>query len=110
MYLPKSDIYNNLKTLGYYVSQKQPAEFTDLPAIVFSVTDNSLELELDNSIGSQSIEVTIDIWSEDSVTGSNTMSEVEKVMRSDLYDMTYSNDVPNEGNLYHIVTRFTKKI
>lgn len=107
MYLPKSDVYNSLQTLNYYVSQTQPTEFTDLPAITFRVGDNSVNLDLDNNIVSQDIEIIIDIWAEDSVTASTVLSQVEEVMRQIGYKMSYSSDVPNIGNLFHINNRFT---
>lgn len=107
MYLPKSDVYNSLKTLNYFVSQTQPTEFTDLPAITFRVGDNSVNLDLDNNIISQDIDIIIDIWAEDSVTASTVLSQVEEVMRRIGYKMSYSSDVPNIGNLFHINNRFT---
>lgn len=110
MYLPKTDIFNSLKTLNYYVSQTQPPQFNDLPAIIFKVGNNSITTDLDNNILSQDLEVQIDIWAEDSVTASQVLSQVEETMRSNLYEMSFSNDVPNIGNLYHIVSRFTKSI
>jgi len=108
MYLPKSDIFNSLKELNYYVSQTQPARFNKLPAIIFKVGNNSVNLDLDNNILSQDLEIIIDIWAEDSVTASNVLSQVEEIMRKNQYQMSYSNDVPNNGNLYHILSRFTK--
>ena len=110
MYLPKTDVYGSLKTLGYYVSQTMPAVFTDLPAIVFSVGNNAVSTDLDGAIVSQDIEMNIDIWAEDSVTASTVLSQVEELMRSNLYIMSFSNDVPNAGGLYHIVCRFAKLI
>lgn len=110
MYLPKTDIYNSLKTLNYYVSQNQPSTFNDLPAIIFHVGNNDINTDLDNNILSQDLEIIIDIWAEDSVTASIVLSQVEELMRGNLYTMTYSNDVPNIGNLYHIYTRFTKRL
>ena len=110
MYLPKSDIYSSLKKLNYYVSQTQPTIFNELPAIIFSVGNNSINVDLDNEILSQDLEIQIDIWAEDSVTASHILSQVEAIMRSNLYTMSFSNDVPNNGNLYHIVNRFTKLI
>ena len=109
MYLPKADVYNSLQTLPYSVSQTQPAIFTDLPAIVFSVGNNSVSTDLDGEISSQDIEIQIDIWAEDSVTASTILSQVEELMRSNLYILSFSNDVPNVSNLYHIVCRFTKQ-
>ena len=110
MYLPKTDIYNSLKSLNYYVSQTQPPVFNDLPAIIFSVGSNVINTDLDNNILSQDLDIQIDIWAEDSVTASTVLSQVEETMRLNLYTMTSSNDVPNISNLYHIVSRFTKSI
>lgn len=110
MYLPKTDVYNSLKTLGYPVSQTKPAVFTDLPAITFSVGNNAVAADLDGNISSQDIEIQIDIWAEDSVTASTVLTQVEALMRSNLYIMSFSNDVPNAGNLYHTVCRFAKLI
>lgn len=110
MYLPKSDVYNSLKELNYYVSQTQPPQFNELPAIIFRVGNNTANYDLDNTILSQELEVQIDVWAEDSVTASNVLSEVEEIMRSNLYNLSFSNDVPNVGNLFHIVSRFTKLI
>ena len=100
MYLPKSDIYTSLKKLNYYVSQRQPPTFNDLPA----------NLDLDNNILSQDLEVIIDIWADESVEASKVLSQVEEIMRQNNYKMSFSNDVPNSGNLYHIYCRFTKLI
>ena len=107
MYLPKADIYTSLNTLNYYVSQTQPPVFNDLPAIVFTVGNNSVNLDLDNDISSQDIEIIIDIWAEDSVTASTVLSQVEEKMREIGYKMSFSNDIPNIGNLFHINSRFT---
>jgi hypothetical protein len=107
MYLPKSDIYNSLKTLNYYVAQTQPLEFSNLPAIIFRVGDNAVNLDLDNIIIAQDIEIIIDIWAEDSVTASTVLSQVEEIMREIGYKMSFSNDIPNTGNLFHINSRFT---
>ena len=108
MYLPKTDVYNSLKALPYFVSQSQPAVFTDLPAVIFSVGNNAVTADLDGAIASQDVEIQLDIWAEDSVTASSALSEVEAIMRSNQYIMSFSNDVPNAGNLHHIVSRFSK--
>lgn len=110
MYLPKSDVYKSLKELNYYVSQTQPSTFNELPAIIFNVGNNSIDVDLDNNIISQDLEIIVDIWAEDSVTASKVLSQVEEKMRLNLYNMSYSNDIPNSGNLYHIYCRFTKLV
>lgn len=110
MYVPKSDIYSSLKKLDYYVSQTQPPIFNELPAIIFNVGNNTLNYDLDNNIISQDLEIIVDIWAEDSVTASKVLSQVEEIMRLNLYKMSFSNDVSNNGNLYHISNRFTKLV
>lgn len=106
MYLPKEDIYKSLKELNVGVSQSQPTKFNELPYINFSISNNDVELDLNNDILYQTIDVKIDIWSKDSVTASELLSKVEEKMRKKLYRMTYSADIPNVGNVYHIVSRF----
>lgn len=108
MYLPKSDVYNSLKELGCFVSQTQPDVFNELPAIIFRIDNNSIECDLDNEINSQDLTVIIDIWAEDSVTASKMLSDVEKIMRKNYYNMSFSGDIPNIGNVFHINCRFTK--
>ena len=108
MYLPKKDIYEKLNTLDATVMQYQPTVFNNLPVITFKINDNTPNLFLDNTIAYQNIEVQIDIWANDSVSASNLLSQVEETMREDFYQMTYSADVPNVGDIYHIVTRFRK--
>lgn len=110
MYLPKKDVYNLLKTLKVGVAQTQPTTFNELPFINFEVTGNRAELFLDNEIASQNIEVKIDIWANSSTEASNLLSSVEEVMRSDLYRLSFSADIPNPGNIFHISTRFQKNI
>ena len=109
MYLPKTDIYNSLKSIDntYFVSQTQPPTFNTLPAIIFRVGNNDVNLDLNNTIISQDIEIIIDIWAETSVTASQVLSQVEAKMRQIGYKMSYSSDIPNTGNLFHINNRFT---
>ncbi|MEG0618749.1 MAG: hypothetical protein RR557_05515 [Bacilli bacterium] len=110
MYLPKTDIYNSLKKLNYYVSQIQPPVFNDLPAIIFRIDNNNVNIDLNNEITSQNIDIIIDIWFMDSVTGSKVLNEIENLMRNNLYRMTFSADVPNVDSLQHINCRFSKLI
>ena len=109
MFTPKSQIYQKLQSLNYYCHQGAQATFADneVPAITFRIDNNSVNLDLDNEIASQDIEVVIDIWSDDSVTASRILSEVEGDMRELGYRLTYSADVPSpEGCLFHINCRF----
>ncbi len=110
MYLPKKDIKETLDTLEVPVFQENQTVFNELPAITFKVTNNDVDLFLDNTISHQNIEVQIDIWAESSVEASSLLSRVEEKMRNDLYHMNYSADVPNTGNIFHIVSRFNKSI
>ena len=108
MYLPKQDIFNSLKNINnnYFVSQYQPPIFNTTPAIIFRLSDNAINTDLDNTIVSQEIEIIIDIYAIDSVTASNVLYEVENTLRGLEYRMIYCSDVPNTGNLHHINARF----
>lgn len=110
MYLPKKDVYNSLKELPCFVAQSKPAVFNELPAVIFGVGNNAVIADLDGEISSQDVEIQIDIWAEDSSTASAVLSQVEGIMRSNLYIMSFSNDVPNIGDLRHIACRFTRKV
>ena len=111
MYLPKKDIYDLLKAnLNCGVAQTQPTVFNDLPFINFEVSNNSVELMLSNDIAYQNIEITIHIWADNSVSASNLLSSVEELLRQNGYQLTYSADVPNVGDIFHIVTRFIKVV
>lgn len=109
MYIPKPQVYEALKALGYYCHQGAQAVFADdeVPAITFRVDNNSANLDLDNEIASQDIEVVIDVWADDSPTASKILSETEEAMRKIGYRLSYSADVPSpEGSLAHINCRF----
>ena len=107
MYTPKEDIYSALSTLGATVVQGSQNIFTETPAITFTISDNAIELDLDNEINSQSIIATIDIWSETSSAATDLLKSVEETMRDIGYKMTYSADIPRpDGALYHINCRF----
>lgn len=110
MYLPKEEIFKILSELGCAVSQTKPPVFNELPYITFNVTGNDINTFLDNSIAYQDITVQVDIWADDSPSASNLLSQVEEKMRNNFYSMIYSSDVPNVGNVFHIVSRFTKKV
>lgn len=109
MYLPKKDIYKLLKELNVGVSQSQPTEFNALPYINFTITSNDIETDLNNEILYQNIEVQIDIWADNSIEASDLLGKVEEKMRKELYVLNYSADVPNIGNIFHIVSRFKTK-
>lgn len=111
VYQPKENIYNILNSLGFYVSQTHPKEFTTLPAIIYTVTNNSIDtLDLLNNIVVQEIVVTIDIWAKSSTGCSNVFIEVENAMRDNHYILDWSSDIPNpDSNIYHWQARFKQK-
>lgn len=109
MFLPKQEIYEGLSSLGYFTLQGAQAVFADeeVPAITFRIDDNAVELDLDNEIASQTVQVVVDIWADDSVQASTMLQETEEVMRGINYRLEYSADVPQpQGCLYHITCRF----
>lgn len=107
MYNPKTEVYNKLKALGYTCIQGNQATFTQVPAITFNVADNVPRYGIDKEISSSEVEIIVDIWTNDSVTGSSVAQQVEAAMREIDYLLTYSADIPYpEGSLYHIQMRF----
>lgn len=107
MYIPKEDIRKALLETGVSVLQDAQEVINEPPAITFSISDNSTELDLNNEIASQSIIVSVDIWTESSMEASALQSASEILMRELGYKLTYSADVPRpEGALHHINCRF----
>lgn len=111
MYEPKSEVYKTLKTLNYDVVHANSAEFTKLPLITFNVISNIPQYALDCDVLSQDVSVSIDLWAEDSEELTNMLSEVESCMRSILYILEFSSEVPNvDKNILHYTTRFRKTV
>lgn len=110
MYIPKVDICEALSTLPYKIEQNNVVMFNELPVITFKVSGNSIDLDLDGDIRKQDLEIGIDIWSESSAEASQILVQVEEVMRSNQYKMSFSSDIPNIENLFHINSRFKKII
>ena len=107
MYIPKQDIYEKLQETGVKVLQGAQEIYPKPPAITFSISDNSTELDLDNEIASQAIIASVDIWTDTSLEASALLNACEILMRELGYKMTYSADVPRpEGALHHINCRF----
>lgn len=109
MYLPKSDIFsalNRLRTLDYAVKQSNQNSFDNLPTVTFRVSTNDITLNLDNEISKQEIEIIVDVWSEDSMTASSVLNDVERIMRDMDYRLSFSSDIPDPEGLFHISNRF----
>lgn len=108
MYNPKTEVYNALKALGYACSQGNQAVFNKVPAITFTVSDNTPRYDLDSDVSASDITVTVDVWGDDSVTVSRIASEAEAAMRKINYLLTNSLDAPApEGCLHHYQLRFS---
>lgn len=108
MYLPKHDIYEALSTIAN-VTVLQASQKTEavIPSITFYVSDNSLELTLNNEISKQDILVTIDIWAANSSAADDLLAQTETKMRELGYRLSFQIDVPDPANICHINTRFT---
>ena len=102
MYIPKQDIYEKLQGTGVTVLQGAQETYPETPAITYTISDNSTDLDLDNEIASQSIIVSVDIWTGTSMEASALLDACEILMRELGYKM-----VPRpEGALHHINCRF----
>ena len=49
MYIPKQDIYEKLQETGVTVLQGAQETYPETPAITYTISDNSTELDLDPS-------------------------------------------------------------
>lgn len=107
LYMPKEEVYTALNALGYSCTQGSQSVFNETPAITFYISDNSPTYDLDKKIVGQEVEMTVDVWGDDSVTTTSVAQEAEDAMREIDYLLTYLADIPSpEGALYHIQMRF----
>lgn len=118
MYLPKNDIFAALSTITYVESEtlevknvtvRQASQKTEatIPSITYFISDNDLELTLDNEISKQDILVTVDIWAKTSSEADSFLLQAEAKMRELGYRLSFQIDVPDPQNICHINTRFT---
>ena len=111
MFKPKEEVYKILSELPYWVSQRQPDKFKELPSIIFKCANNTVNPDLDNEILSQDLIIIIDIYAETSSDATKILEEVESKMRENYYRMTFSSDeVPSNRGISRINTRFEKTI
>lgn len=111
MFKPKEEVYKILSELPYWVSQRQPNKFKELPSIIFKCSNNAINLDLDNEISSQDLIIIIDIYANKSSEATKILAEVESKMRENYYRMTFSSDeVPSNSGISRINTRFEKTI
>ncbi len=111
MYEPKSEVYKALKSLDYDVVHANSAEFSKLPLITFNVASNIPQYALDCDVLSQDVSVSVDLWAENSEELTKMLSEVESCMRSILYILEFSSEVPNvDKTILHYSTRFRKNV
>lgn len=111
MFKPKEEVYGILNELPYWVSQREPNKFKELPSIIFKCANNTVNPDLDNEILSQDLTIIIDIYAKMSSEATKILEEVESKMRKNLYRMTFSSDeVPSNVGIYRINTRFEKII
>ena len=107
MFNPKPEIYQKLSELDYSVAQSSQNIFEEVPAITYSISNDGANYCLGKELSHQDIEVIIDIWTDDSATGSKILGEVETKMREIDYRLKTSCDAPApKGTLCHINTRF----
>lgn len=111
MFKPKEEVYQALSKLPYWVSQREPNKFKELPSIIFRCSNNAVNLDLDNEISSQNLIIIIDIYAKKSSEATKILEEVESKMREIYYCMTFSSDeVPSSNGISRINTRFEKTI
>ena len=111
MFKLKEEVYKILNELPYWVGQREPNKFSELPSIIFKCSNNAVNLDLDNEILSQDLSIVIDIYAKTSGEATRILAEVESKMRENYYHMTFSSDeVPSNAGISRINARFDKTI
>lgn len=109
MFNPKPEIYAKLCEIkDIHVSQSSQNIFNEVPAVTYRIDGNSADYYIsENNIASQEILCSIDIFTNDSVSASSILAQVEAKMRELKYRLNNALDIPSpEGALYHINATF----
>ena len=101
---PKSEIYTILSGLGS-AYQMQSGVTRDMPCYIYEVTGNSPIYSMDKKVVYQNIEVTIDIYAENSKGSGVLLTTLVDTMLESNYRMVYSSDISND-KYSHIATVF----
>lgn len=104
----KSQIYTALSSLSakYPVLQASDNVFASFPSITYFV-ENNYNTDHDNEVYGK-INLVIDIWTENSVDCYTILQELGVVLNEIGYQLSSSNDVPNEDKtIYHLNAQFT---
>ena len=101
---PKSEIYTILSGLGSAYQMKSGVT-RDMPCYIYEVTGNSPIYSMDKKVVYQNIEVTIDIYAENSKGSGVLLTTLVDTMLESNYRMTYSSDISND-KYSHIATVF----
>ena len=103
----KKALYTKLKELkGVTVYQIRPEVIKSFPTIVFYISGNFPVYELESNIGYQDIDITLDIWTNNSEASGSLLAEVEELLRGEGYRLVGSNDVPDPDGKSRITTLF----
>jgi len=106
---PKASIFTKLKEInGITVYQIRPEILSiDLfPIVTFFVSSNVPEYDLKGNIGTQDIEITIDIWGKTSQSTGVIMKSVVSKMLDLSYLCTHNMDVQDPEGFSHLNLRF----
>jgi hypothetical protein len=103
----KQTIYEALVAIGgFTVYQGRPVSDMALPCATFTLSDMSIDVNLDRELVNQSTEYTIDIFAKSTSEVSDILASVEAVMRGMSYVLTSALDLPDPDNIAHTQARF----
>lgn len=103
---PKSKIYTILSGIeGATTYQMRPRVVEDIPCFMYSVTGDTPVYSLDKEVEYQNIEVSIDIFAENSQTSGSLLATLVETMLTNNYRMTFCTDV-SDDDYSHIATIF----
>ena len=101
---PKSEIYTILSSIGT-AYQRRAGVVRDMPCYIYDITGNTPIYSLDKEVEYQEIEVTIDIFAENSKESGPLLTTLVETMINNDYRMTYCSDI-SDDKYSHITTVF----
>jgi hypothetical protein len=103
----KQQIYEKLSEIDdVSVYQIRPQSSLELPCIVFSLSDVSVDVDLDSEIYNQTEEYTIDIFAIKTSETSSLLVSIEEKMREMGYILQGALDIPDPDSISHLNATF----
>lgn len=93
---------------GVKVTFYYPSSFNTLPVISYYDISDIEGLRADNKEWTQDVDVQIDVWGKTAKQAKDISISVNDAMQSDGWRRTFSQPLPQDGEIYHRTMRFNK--